>query len=85
MAQYVRVREAIQWDGTNLAAVIAVIEQRGPGTGFGDVTEEAGVVSVPSGLAGNLTLETGWWFVADDQMGEFLSDADFQARYRPAP
>ncbi|MET8848044.1 hypothetical protein [Amycolatopsis sp. NPDC004625] len=82
MPRFVRTYDAEQWDGTNLDAVIAAVEQRGPGTAFGPVTEQAGVVTVPSGIIGDLTLLPGWWFVANDEMGEFLSDEDFQARYR---
>lgn len=83
MPSFVRTYNAIQWDGSNLTDVIAVIETRGPGTAFGEVTESGGVVTVPSGMTGDLVLQQpGWWFVANDQLGEALSDADFQARYR---
>lgn len=72
---------AIQWDGSNFDDVVAVIERRGPGTGFGPVTEQNGTLTVPSGQMGDVTLQQGQWFVANDDMGEFLSDADFQLRY----
>lgn len=81
MPRFVRTYNAIQWDGSNLDDVVAVLEQRGSGLGFGPVNEDNQTLSVPSGSRGDMPLHVGDWFVANDAVGEFLSDEDFRARY----
>lgn len=77
-------RPAIQYDGANSAAVLALL-----GDQFTITSEVDGVLTLHStwgGMGGDFTLNTGDWAVARADSGgpyAFLSAADFTDQFMP--